>query len=149
VPLSSIAVALDGEKPSLYALEEAVELAKRAAARLTLVTVVPIVVGGYGVEMPSSGSPAEAELEGRRMLDHERERIEAQGLRDLKTVLLDGDPVDQVVSYCEREGVDLLVVGSRGLSGAGRFFLGSVSDGILHHAHCSVLVVKSPGVPHR
>ena len=42
------------------------------------------------------------------------------------------------------EQADLIVVGSRGLSAAGRFLLGSVSDGILHHVHCSVLVVKPP-----
>ena len=141
--LHSIVVAFDGEKPSVAALSEAADMARKLGARLSIVTVVPLTVGGYGVELPPSESPAFAEKEAQSLLDRERSRLESTGLADVRTVLLEGDPVDQVVAYCEREAVDLLVVGSRGLSSAGRFFLGSVSDGILHHAHCSVLVVKS------
>jgi nucleotide-binding universal stress UspA family protein len=53
-----------------------------------------------------------------------------------------GHPVDVIVEVAEREKVDLIVLGRRGLSGWKSFLLGSVSDGVLHHAHCPVLIVR-------
>jgi nucleotide-binding universal stress UspA family protein len=149
VALKTVAVAYDGEKPSVAALAEAVDLSGRLGASLTIVMVVPTMVGAIGVEVPPGSSPADAKAEAEGLLAHERDRLAASGFRNVTTVALEGDPVDRVVEYCEKHQVDLLVVGSRGLSTTGRFFLGSVSDGILHHAHCSVMVVKVPGAFHR
>jgi nucleotide-binding universal stress UspA family protein len=50
--------------------------------------------------------------------------------------------VGAVVDYAEHEGVDLIVIGSRGLSGFRKLLLGSVASGIVTYAHCPVLVVK-------
>ncbi|MEM0075784.1 MAG: universal stress protein, partial [Conexivisphaerales archaeon] len=47
-----------------------------------------------------------------------------------------------IVEYSEREHVDLIVVGTRGLGGFKRLILGSVASGVVHYAHCSVLVVR-------
>ena len=54
----------------------------------------------------------------------------------------DGTPVSTIVAVAEQERVNLIVLGSRGLGGFRSFFVGSVSDGVLHHAHCPVLVVR-------
>jgi nucleotide-binding universal stress UspA family protein len=56
----------------------------------------------------------------------------------------DGDPGDMIVSAAEAENVDMVVVGSHGRSAVGRFFLGSVSDHVVRHATCPVLVVRPP-----
>ena len=53
-----------------------------------------------------------------------------------------GQPVDVILSVAEEEKADLIVLGSRGLGGFQRLMLGSVSDGVLHHAHCPVLIVR-------
>jgi nucleotide-binding universal stress UspA family protein len=53
-----------------------------------------------------------------------------------------GHPVDRIVAVAWDEKVDLIVMGSRGLGGFERFLLGSVSDGVLHHAHCPILIVR-------
>ena len=55
-----------------------------------------------------------------------------------------GDPGNSLVAAAEAEHADLLVVGTRGRSGAERMLLGSVSDHLVHHAGCPVLVVR-PG----
>jgi nucleotide-binding universal stress UspA family protein len=47
-----------------------------------------------------------------------------------------------ITNYADEKHVDLIVVGSRGMGGFKRMLLGSVSSGILNHAHCSVLVVR-------
>ena len=50
--------------------------------------------------------------------------------------------VDAILRMAECEEADLIVLGSRGLRGAKELFLGSVSSGVLHHAHCPVLIVR-------
>ena len=50
--------------------------------------------------------------------------------------------VGAVVDYAEHDGVDLIVIGSRGLSGFKKLLLGGVASGIVTYAHCPVLVIK-------
>ena len=149
MPLSSLLVAYDGTQPSLAALDTAVEIVERTGAKMTLVCVIPVIAAAYGIEMPPGASVAETIEAARTMLAEQKLALSKKGLAHVETVLLEGDPVDRILEYAEKHPADLIVVGSRGLSDAGRFFLGSVSDGILHHAHCSVLVVKSLAPPPR
>jgi nucleotide-binding universal stress UspA family protein len=141
--MRSILVADDMLEVSQPALDEAVALAKISGAKLTIVTVISVVSPSFGVPVPMGDSFAALLESARKRLDAVRARLLTEGVREVETALLEGDPVDRVVDYAEKHRPDLIVVGSRGLSTAGRFLLGSVSDGILHHAHCSVLVVKS------
>jgi nucleotide-binding universal stress UspA family protein len=149
--LKSILVAFDGQKPSMAALDQAVEIAAMGTAKLTIACVIPVTASAYGIEMPPGASVAETIESARRMLASTKAEVGKKGVSSVDTVLLEGDPVDQILEYAQKHPTDLIVVGSRGLSDAGRFFLGSVSDGILHHAHGSVLVVKSatPAAPRR
>ncbi len=131
-----IVVGYDGAPEAKAALERAEAIAKRTNARLKLVTVVtppvaaPVMVpGAYAPESPP-----------------EPERVMTQGLSSVdralaaETVRLDGDPATELVRACE-EGVDLLVVGSRGYGPLARVLLGSVSRKVIRRAPCPVLVV--------
>ena len=62
---------------------------------------------------------------------------------DISTEVIDGSPVRVIVEEAERWGADLIVVGSHGDGFWSRALLGSVSSAILHHAPCSVLVVRT------
>jgi nucleotide-binding universal stress UspA family protein len=53
-----------------------------------------------------------------------------------------GDPADTLLRIAAERRADLIVVGARGLSGRDRYQLGSVSEKVVHHARCSVLVVR-------
>ena len=53
-----------------------------------------------------------------------------------------GTPAAEIVELAEELGVGLVVVGSRGLGGIRRALMGSVSDSVVRHAHCLVLVVR-------
>jgi len=48
----------------------------------------------------------------------------------------------EVVALAEELGAGLVVMGSRGLGGLRRLLMGSVSDSVIRHAHCPVLVVR-------
>ncbi|KAJ0974145.1 hypothetical protein J5N97_016110 [Dioscorea zingiberensis] len=61
-----------------------------------------------------------------------------------ETLVMDGEPKDMICQAVQLKGVDLVVVGSRGLGKIKRAFLGSVSDYVAHHAKCPVLIVKPP-----
>ena len=143
----SILIADDMLDVSQPALDEAVELAKLLRAKLTIVTAIPMVSPSFGVPVPIGESFTALLESAAKRLEVLKERLLAQGVPEVETVLLEGDPVDGVVQFVHKNPPDLIVVGSRSLSAAGRFLLGSVSDGILHHTHCSVLVVRHPGTP--
>jgi nucleotide-binding universal stress UspA family protein len=57
---------------------------------------------------------------------------------------LDGTPTAQIVSFAERKGVDLIVMGSHGRSGIARVLMGSTAEGVMRRAPCPVLIVKQP-----
>jgi len=143
----SVLVADDMLDASQAALDEAVNLAKLARAKLTIVTVVSVVSPSFGVPVPIGDSFAALLESATKRLGALKARLLTEGLSEVDTALLEGNPVDRVVEFAEKLHPDVIVVGSRGLSTAGRFLLGSVSDGILHHVHCSVLVVKVHAAP--
>ncbi len=145
--LRSVLVADDMLDDSQAALDQAVDLAKLARAKLTIVTVVSVVSPSFGVPVPIGDSFTALLESATKRLEALKQRLLTEGVTEVETALLEGNPVDQVVQFVEKHHPDIIVVGSRGLSTAGRFLLGSVSDGILHHVHCSVLVVKSPATP--
>lgn len=143
MPFRSILVADDMLEVSQPALDEAVYLAKLCRAKLTVVSAIPVVSPSFGVPVPMGDSFTALMEAAEKRLDALKAKLEKDGVPEVETALLEGDPVDGVVGFVQKQPPDLIVVGSRGLSAAGRFLLGSVSDGILHHVHCSVLVVRA------
>jgi nucleotide-binding universal stress UspA family protein len=140
-PFRSIAVAFDGSPESKAALKRAEGLARLSNATIRVMTVVspPAVVavpgGAAGSYAPQS--PAEPD----KVIDAALESIDrslgAEGVR------LDGSPAEEIAQACE-DGVDLLVVGSRGYGPLTRVLLGSVSRKLIDAAPCPVLVVPRP-----
>ncbi|HVB99208.1 MAG TPA: universal stress protein [Candidatus Dormibacteraeota bacterium] len=61
---------------------------------------------------------------------------------EVKSQVLEGDPRSEIVDVASKWKADLIVVGSHGRKGLERFLMGSVSDAVVHHAPCSVLVVR-------
>lgn len=118
-----ILVGTDGSATAGKAVERAVTLAKATGASLTLLHV-------------GSGSKAQ------QVVDAEAAKHGASGVSILPQVR-SGDPASVLVEAAQDEGYDLLVVGNKGMTGAARFFLGSVPNKVSHHAHCSLLIVRT------
>lgn len=62
----------------------------------------------------------------------------------ISTAIVEGPPAQVIVDEADRWGADLIFVGSRGLGVWNRLLLGSVSSAVVHHAKCSVEVVRPP-----
>ena len=74
------------------------------------------------------------------------DRLQAAGFATT-AVIREGDPRHTILDYATECGCRTLVIGSHGRRGVDRFFMGSVSDAVARHAHCSVYIVRAKPLP--
>ena len=130
-----ILVAVDGSKHADRALEYAVQLAKKFRVNLALLHVEDdnlVRIGGPQV-LDCIGTVGES------ILEHTATKIHGVSFRKF---LKYGNPAETIIKMAQKGNVDLIVLGSRGISSVKRFLLGSVSDDISMHARSSVLIVR-------
>ncbi len=144
---TTVLVGTDGSESSYRAVDRAAQVAKGAGATLLVVCAYrPMsarevqdaaeALGGESYKV-SGGAPAE------QVLRDAADRARGAGAENIRTLAVEGDPVDELARVIKDEHVDLIVVGNRGLSAARRYLLGSVPGKVAHHAPCSVLIVRT------
>jgi nucleotide-binding universal stress UspA family protein len=143
-----ILVATDGSPYAKKAIGIGAELAKQFKSKVTLITVIhhPLSTFGiFGMGMLVEGSGAEVhsvlKKKGEEVLKEGEQQLQSMGI-DTRCVLEYGNPGDIIVQYAKENGSDLIVTGSHGYGEVKTHLLGSVSDRVNHHAHCSVLIVR-------
>jgi nucleotide-binding universal stress UspA family protein len=143
--MKEIMVAIDGSDGSRAAIDEAVELAGPLEAHITFVTVrktPPPLLGTPNYECRLARDLGMARAAVDAALKRAREAgIEASG------EVLEGGAIDELLSFADNRGADLIVMGSRGHGALAGALLGSVSSGVVQHANVPVLVAKQ--VPQR
>lgn len=144
---SNLVVGTDGSDNAARALTAAAEMASSVGS------MAVHVVTAYQPLTPRQQQRLAAQLPSDlRALVHGHVGAETT-LRDAKEIMeeygleaeyheVDDDPSDALIKTADEVGADLIVVGSRGEGAAQRVLHGSTSTKVLHHAHCSVLVVK-------
>jgi len=134
-----VMLATDLGPASAAATDHAIEIASRLGARLLVTSVVDPdrpKRDGTGPRMDQVRAGREAGVQAIVQ--------RARGSGTTATFLVwEGDPGEAIVNAAEAEGVDLIVVGSHGRGQVERFLLGSVSDYVVRHAGCPVLVVRT------
>jgi|ERR671920_613096 nucleotide-binding universal stress UspA family protein len=144
---TKILLATDGSEEAELALLTAVDLANRTNSELHVVHVgfSPLPIGAEVGPVAADPRPQNKVIEGaRRFLDHQVEQIKAVGGTVAQAHLgLTGRPDEEIVTLAEEIGAGLIAMGSRGLGGMKRLLTGSVSDSVVRHAHCPVLVVRA------
>lgn len=138
-----IVAAVDGSQQSDRGAALAASLARTYQARLVLVTVVRPPEGWWGVtgEPPTPVALSEALMEGQQKVLAAVERnVDLSGIHYTTAEEL-GDPSAVIISVCEREKADLLIVGRRGAGLVERMVIGSVADRLAHHSPCPLLIV--------
>jgi nucleotide-binding universal stress UspA family protein len=148
---AKILVAIDGSQASINAAERAISLAKKYDARLTGVFVVPSNIGyGYLDEDTLSEWPAEIRrvvsniiTKGEGYLDSIKKRAIDNAVQFDSEVILGGSSVVRaIIEYAEKNDIELIVMGTIGISGFKRLLLGSTASGVVTYSHCPVLLVK-------
>jgi nucleotide-binding universal stress UspA family protein len=140
---NSIVLATDGSDGASLAARAAADLSRKTGAQLH-------VAHAWRHHLQNLGYPTVAwtdysyvdEREARRVILAQVDALEAAGDLFTEPHLLQGTPVDAILDLCEELRPGLLVMGSRGLGPVERLMVGSVSEGVVHHARCPVLVIR-------
>jgi nucleotide-binding universal stress UspA family protein len=145
-----ILVAFDGSEPSRNALDHAVSIANQWKAELRILSVVPRVMmpvfpdEGFGAAPITAAQDMSKNIYAKSLKEAEEDIKEA--FPDIKVItqLLEGRPSNIIVEEAEKENIDLIVIGSRGLGGITGWILGSTSRHVVESCTKPILVVKSP-----
>lgn len=155
--LNRILVALDPCETNKNIFDTALSLAKNAGAKLMLLQVIapnekyypnPFVYSGYEYGLMDESLVA--------VYQEQWEKLKQQGIESLQSLIKEatsagveaeyiqdfGNPGQTICGSAHIWSADLIVVGSRGLTGVKEMFLGSVSNYVTHHAPCSVLLLR-------
>ncbi|MFL6238876.1 MAG: universal stress protein [Actinomycetes bacterium] len=143
----TIIVGTDGSETAQEAVRRAVGLARLTGGSLHVVTA-------YGATTPVAALAGAAGY-ATEALSMPQQRVAAEGLLDQALTGLEtdgvaitaharqGDAADVLIAAASELSADLIVVGNRGMTGARRFFLGSVPNRVAHHADCAVHIVHT------
>jgi len=149
-----VLLATDGSEEASQATQSAIEIAEKTGSELPVIHVYgvapiyplyPEATDFGGVEMQD---PVLEELESlseqraREVLDTAVEKVQSAGGAVAQAHLWEGGVPHEIVALAEDTGVGLIAAGSRGHGGIRRALMGSVSDSVVRHAHCPVLVVR-------
>ncbi len=152
VKFSKLLVAVDGSPYSMKAVDYSIHIAHKYNSELIALYVLFSELGfafnietAPGLVMPSSinelmkGAKKEADEWFKEITEKCRK---ANVVIKTDVVVTAISIVEAILSYAEKEDIDLIVVGSRGRSGFKKLILGSIASGVTTYSHCPVLIVK-------
>ena len=158
--LHHVLIANDGSQEGWQALNYLAKFPITQQVRISIIHVLPpsypedFVSAAWGMDVgplppiparrPSEpGEKSEDEIQGEELLNKSADILTAAGFK-VQTFLKRGDAATEILQVAKEKQVNLIVAGSRGLSGVNAWLLGSISRKLIHYAKCSVLVVRNP-----
>jgi nucleotide-binding universal stress UspA family protein len=146
VELRRILVATDGSRHSEAAAMEAIGIAKRSGARLTVISVVPSEAASpfdivhsemqRGLITEKEHKAAECSIKNIREIA-DKEGVSVEGL------ILEGRPYEAIIDEANEKKTDLIVLASHGRTGLEKLLMGSVTERVIGLSPCAVLVVRA------
>ncbi len=145
---SNILVAIDGSSSSMNALEKGIELARKFGSSLYLLHVVremqvplnPGLMDRY--EELQRQRHDFLRTAGEQTLNQAKRVAQSKGIESVESDVGAGDPATAIISYADKNAIDLIVIGSRGLGQAEGMLMGSVSRKVANKTKADCLVVK-------
>ncbi|EGQ2823206.1 universal stress protein [Staphylococcus pseudintermedius] len=144
----NILIAVDGSHEAEWAFNKAVAVAKRNNAKLIIVNVIDSRTY-TSFEVYDSHFTEKSKSFAEKLLDGYRQVAQHEGIQNVETRLEFGSPKSVLPKLAsdENSDVDLVMCGTSGLNAVERFIVGSVSEAIVRHSACDVLVVRTEQIP--
>ena len=146
-PLKEIVVPLDGSGLAEKILPHAEALARSMDIKIVLLRAYELPAASYyesDMYMPDWGDLARVVRENaQEYLDELQQRLEAEGLRRVSTLLIQGDAARSIIDIAKETPENLVALCTHGRSGVGRLVLGSVADRVVRHSGGPVLVIRA------
>jgi nucleotide-binding universal stress UspA family protein len=147
--VKKILVATDGSDHARRAIEYASDIASKYDATVYLLhvisdTKIPEEVFEY-IKVERIEQPPQAvyfKKIGEGIVGAGAKRARENGVNNIQSEVLQGDPADKIIEFAREKDVDMIVIGSRGLGSVKGLFLGSVSSKVCHAADCTCVTVK-------
>ncbi|MFL6010134.1 MAG: universal stress protein [Rubrobacteraceae bacterium] len=146
---TKILLATDASEDAQKAAQIASDIANNSGSELHVLHIgntkdFHIAPGAEQTFAPRSGTYGEIREQAEKTLEEAVRQVEETGGAVAQAHLRMGDPDDEILRFCDEQGgFGLLVMGSRGLGPIKRKLMGSVSESVVRHAHCPVLVARS------
>jgi nucleotide-binding universal stress UspA family protein len=147
---SKILVPIDGSDYSFKAAEFAIDIARRYESEITLISIVASKVrygassGVFGAIPPSYLNKYENEA--KKWFNRVLVKVKKDGLKvkKIKTDVITTplSIVSTILQYAQKDNADLIIIGTRGITGFKKMLVGSVASGVVTYAHCPVLVIR-------
>ena len=151
--LRKVLIALDATDEAEEVLEGAMGLDPRGSSDIHVITVIPPIMSGVsgmdGASFAASWPLRDMEETiAQETTKNIRERVATYGIEPDRVVTRVGRPAIEIRAQAEKDGTDLIVIGSHGRHGLSGVMLGSTANGVLHNAPCDVLTVRVSGSEH-
>ena len=145
--ITNILVPIDGSKQSNKALEFACNLADKYGAKLHVQHTVEVTLHEHAMFVGSAGFAFEASDEdiqkaGKKAIEAAEKIIAEHDCKLVETEIAHGSPAQNILERAKEKDIDMIVMGSRGLSDFGGLLLGSVSHKVSHLAKCTCVTVR-------
>lgn len=145
-----ILVPVDGSVYSLEAVKVALDFVQMKAAEVYVISVIPYIGGMEEHEISPARRDRHVEAFGKVADDAVKKACEVLSGAGVtcaasQSLLAPSSVPDAIIDFAEKEGMDLIVMGSRGMSPSARFKLGSVASQVAKYSPCSVHLVKMKG----
>jgi nucleotide-binding universal stress UspA family protein len=149
IMIKKILVPVDGSEHAKKAVTYAADLALKYDAKVYLLHVVPESKVPEGldkyIEIERIKEPPEIVLlqkVGDAIIEAGQEEARQKGLDKVEASVVLGDPGEKILEFSKNNGIDMIIMGSRGLGGVKSLFLGSVSSKVCHLADTTCVTVK-------
>jgi len=140
--IRKILIPIDGSDSSMRATDFALKLAKHFGSEIIAIYVIDrIILEEISKIHERREVEEEIKRKAKRCLNYVVKSAEKEGLK-ASSILVEGQPHDQIVRHAESLRTDIIVMGSKGRRGTNRILIGSVAERVIEYAPCPVLVIR-------
>jgi len=145
VAVKKILAAIDRSKYKEKIIDYAISLGKAWGAEVTAIHVIDPGRGvpGGRIKEKEKQREEEAERPAGDLLSEAELRAKKEGINLRKEIVEESDTVEKaIVDYAKKNNIDVILIGTSGMSAAEEVFVGSVANNVIHHAHCPVFAIR-------